>query len=73
MLVTVANFFAYYACHAKGQMYMFSDIISHMTDEFMDYEDNTLLYSEEYQEIVPQREIFIIRRHVQLIRLVVVC
>ena len=70
LLVTVANFFAYYTCHAKSQMHLLSDVVSHMTDEFIDYEDATLFYNEEYQEIVRQREIFIVKRHIQLRRLV---
>ncbi|KAJ3655918.1 hypothetical protein Zmor_015025 [Zophobas morio] len=68
-MVTLTNLIAYYTYHSKSQLYLLADVISYATNDFVGVLDGDLICNNQYQEIVRRREKFIIKRHIELLRL----
>ncbi|KAJ3659729.1 hypothetical protein Zmor_011403 [Zophobas morio] len=69
MIINVANMIAYYVYLGKSQIHLGLDVISHMSVDYNDYDEDTLLHSAEYQRVIKRRMAFIVIRHNELLRI----
>jgi hypothetical protein len=67
-IVNWANVIAYYCCHSKCQLTLGIEVVKYLCVNYEDQDDDSLIFSTEYQQIIKERLRFIIVRHVELLR-----
>jgi hypothetical protein len=66
-MVNWANVVAYYSCLAKSQVKLGTERAKYLSAEYEDQDEDSLYYSEEYQQVMKERIRFTIIRHIELL------